>query len=118
MLVAIQTEPLGGGSRRSRPLVEEPEADVSDLVDVFSNRVGENRLCRFVPIQSDLPERSVVRISSLSLETGLTWEGDWPRPPRLLARPEPVETIDFFRFGDGEHEDTGSQSWFLHGIVG
>ncbi len=173
-LVAIMTEPLRDKQTISS-LVEEPEADVSDLIDILSNRVGQNRLCRFVPVQSDVPERSVARISPLAPETGLTWEGDWPRPPRLLARPEPVETMallpdhppvwftwrgvrrrvrradgpervrgewwkrdaeltavrDYFRVedetgerywifrsGDGEHEDSGSQRWFIHGIFG
>ena len=26
-------------------------------------------------------------------ETGANWPGHWPRPVRLLARPEPIETI-------------------------
>ena len=174
VLVAIQTEPIRQMQMISS-LVEEPEPDVSDLVDVLANRVGDRMLCRFTPVQSDVPERSVARIPPLAPETGLTWEGDWPRPPRLLPRPEPVETMallpdhppvwftwrgvrrrvrradgperirgewwkrdaelttvrDYFRVedetgerywlfrsGDGEHEESGSQRWFLHGIFG
>ncbi|GLR89017.1 hypothetical protein GCM10007857_57300 [Bradyrhizobium iriomotense] len=26
-------------------------------------------------------------------ETGATWPGHWPRPSRLLASPEPIETM-------------------------
>lgn len=172
VLIAIETEPLRDRQTISS-LVEAAEPDVSDLVDVLANRVGGNRLYRFTPVQSDVPERSVARVAPLSPETGATWEGDWPRPPRLLARPEPVETMallpdhppvwftwrgirrrvrradgperirgewwkrdaemttvrDYFRVeddagerywlfrsGDGEHEDSGSQRWFLHGI--
>jgi protein ImuB len=40
-----------------------------------------------------VPERSVARVPALSPETGASWEGDWPRPPRLLSRPEPIETM-------------------------
>src|SRR3546814_346726 len=29
----------------------------------------------------------------MSPETGATWSGDWPRPPRLLDRPELIETV-------------------------
>jgi protein ImuB len=173
-LVAIETETLRERQAISS-LVEAPEPDVSDLVDVLANRVGENRLCRFTPVQSDVPERSVARVPPLAPETGANWDGDWPRPPRLLGRPEPVETMallpdhppvwftwrgirrrvrradgperirgewwkrdaemttvrDYFRVedeagerywlfrsGDGEHEDSGSQRWFLHGIFG
>ena len=52
--------------RRSRSissLVEEPEADVSDLIDILANRVGEQRLYRFAPVASDVPERSVARVA-------------------------------------------------------
>jgi protein ImuB len=172
VLVAIEAEPLRDRQTISS-LVEPSEPDVSDLVDVLANRVGDNRLFRFTPVQSDVPERSVIRVPALSPETGATWDGDWPRPPRLLVRPEPVETMallpdhppvwftwrgirrrvrradgperirgewwkrdaemttvrDYFRIedeagerywlfrsGDGEHEDSGSQRWFLHGI--
>ncbi|WP_374818620.1 Y-family DNA polymerase [Brucella grignonensis] len=91
-LAAIVVEPL-----RDRQiifsLVEEPQADISDLIDVLANRVGENRLCRFTPVQSDVPERSVACVPPLSPETGATWDGDWPRPPRLLSQPEPIETM-------------------------
>jgi protein ImuB len=171
-LAAILAEPLQDRQVISS-LVEEPEADISDLVDILANRVGEHRLCRFTPVQSDVPERSVACVPPLSPETGASWEGDWPRPPRLLSRPEPVETMallpdnppvwftwrgvrrrvrradgperirgewwkrdaematvrDYFRVeddtgerywlfraGNGEHAETGSQRWFLHGI--
>lgn len=171
-LAAILAEPLADRQVVSS-LAEEPQADISDLIDVLANRVGEHRLCRFVPVQSDVPERSVARVPPLSPEAGVTWEGDWPRPPRLLPRAEPIETMallpdnppiwfswrgvrrrvrradgpervrgewwvregerttvrDYFRVeddagerfwlfrsGDGEHADSGSQRWFLHGI--
>lgn len=91
-LAAILADPLQDRQVVSS-LVEEPEADISDLVDILANRVGEHRLCRFTPVQSDVPERSVACVPPLSPETGATWEGDWPRPPRLLSRPEPVETM-------------------------
>ena len=173
-LAAVLAEPLRDRQAISS-LVEEPEADISDLIDVLANRVGENRLCRFTPVQSDVPERSVISVPPLAPETGATWDGDWQRPPRLLARPEPIETMavlpdnppvwftwrgvrrrvrradgperirgewwkrdaemvavrDYFRVeddtgerywlfrsGDGEHLESGSQRWFLHGIFG
>lgn len=173
-LTAILAEPLAERQTISS-LVEEPEADISDLVDVLANRVGEHRLYRFAAVASDVPERSVVRVAPLSPGAGVAWDGDWPRPPRLLQRPEPIETMallpdnppiwfnwrgvrrrvrradgperlhaewwkrdaeldairDYFRVeddagerywiyraGDGEHPETGSHRWFLHGIFG
>ncbi|MFP1646297.1 Y-family DNA polymerase [Pontitalea aquivivens] len=91
-LVAVQSEPLRDRQVVSS-LAETPEADIADLVDILANRIGGNRLYRVVPVQSDVPERSVARTSALAPETGATWEGDWPRPPRLLPRPEPIETM-------------------------
>lgn len=74
-------------------LVEESEPDVSGLVDILANRIGERRLYRFAPRPSDVPERSVVRVEPLAVDDGAGWDDHWPRPSRLLARPEPVETM-------------------------
>lgn len=86
------TEPLNEQQTVSS-LIAEPEPDISGLIDILANRVGENRIYRLTPVPSDVPERSVARIPPLSPETGATWAGDWPRPPRLLERPEPIETM-------------------------
>jgi protein ImuB len=74
-------------------LVDEPEADVSALIDILSNRVGESRLYRFAPVASDVPERSVQRVAAAALATGDGWPTQWPRPARLLSPPEPIETV-------------------------
>jgi protein ImuB len=156
-------------------LVEEPEADVSGLIDILGNRIGERRLYRFASVASDVPERSVARVAPMTPDNGETWPDHWPRPARLLLHPEPIETMallpdhppvsftwrgtrrsvkradgpervfgewwkrnaelvavrDYFqvedeagerywifRAGDGEHGETGSHKWFLHGIFG
>lgn len=91
-LIAVAVEPLVARQAVSA-LAGAPEPDLSGLVDVLANRVGEGRLHRFVPVESEVPERSVARIPPLAAETGATWRGDWPRPPRLLPRPEPIETM-------------------------
>lgn len=91
-LVASATEPLEHSQSVSL-LIEEPEPDVSDLIDVLANRVGERRIYRYAPVASDVPERSVTRVPALSPEDRAGWNGAWPRPPRLFARPEPIETM-------------------------
>ncbi|MCX8999697.1 DNA polymerase Y family protein [Rhizobiaceae bacterium BDR2-2] len=91
-LVASATEALEHRQTISS-LIEEAEPDVSDLVDVLANRVGECRIYRYAPVASDVPERSAVRVPALSPQTGSGWSGAWPRPPRLLPRPEPIETM-------------------------
>jgi protein ImuB len=171
-LTATLAEPFGQKQMLSS-LTETPDSDVSNLIDILSNRVGEERLYRMIPVASDVPERSVARIAAMAPDTGITWPTHWPRPTRLLATPEPIETMallpdhppvsftwrgmrrkvkradgperifgewwkrdaeliavrDYFqvedeagecfwiyRAGDGEHAETGSQAWFLHGI--
>jgi protein ImuB len=171
-LTATLAEPFGQKQMGSM-LTEAPDTDVSGLIDILANRVGSERLYRMTPVASDVPERSVARIAAMAPDTGMTWPQHWPRPTRLLAMPEPIETMallpdhppvtftwrgnrrrikradgperifgewwkrgaeliavrDYFlvedeagerfwifRSGDGEHAETGSQRWFLHGI--
>ncbi|TGQ52972.1 DNA polymerase Y family protein, partial [Mesorhizobium sp. M1C.F.Ca.ET.212.01.1.1] len=61
-LAATLAEPFGAKQIISS-LVEEPEPDITDLIDVLANRIGEQRLYRFAPVESDVPERSVRRIA-------------------------------------------------------
>ena len=95
-LAATLAEPLAPKQTISS-LAEEPEADVSGLIDTLANRVGEQQLYRFAPVASDVPERSVQRIAPAAPNTGETWPdlwpNHWPRPSRLLPAPEPIETV-------------------------
>ena len=81
-LAATAAEPFATKQMISS-LVDEPEADVSGLIDILSNRVGESRLYRCAPVASDVPERSVQRVAAAAPATG---EG-WPDP---LAAPSPA----------------------------
>lgn len=92
VLAATIAEPLDARQTISS-LVEEPEADCADLIDLLANRIGERRLYRFAPVQSDVPERSVRRIPANAPDDGESWSFSWPRPPRLLASPELIETV-------------------------
>ena len=91
-LAATLAEPLVPKQMISA-LSEEPEADVSSLIDTLTNRVGEQHLYRFAPVASDVPERSVQRIAPASPDTGGAWPDPWLRPVRLLPAPEPIETL-------------------------
>ena len=91
-LAAIVTEPLAPKQIASSS-VENSEPDVSGLIDLLANRVGERNLYRMAPVASDVPERSVRHIPALAPETGEEWPGHWPRPSRLLAHPEPIDTV-------------------------
>ncbi len=90
VLVAAAAEPLMEEQRVSS-LVEEEVTDITPLIDIFGNR-GQ-RVYRLAPVASDVPERSVQRVSPVAEATKETWVGHWRRPVRLLDRPEVIEAI-------------------------
>lgn len=91
-LTATIAEPLQPKQRISS-LVEEEEPDVTDLIDTLANRVGSKRLYSISPVASDVPERSVQHVRPLAKPAGKISPANWPRPARLLAKPEPIEAM-------------------------
>ena len=91
-LTATLAEPLTEHQAVSH-LIEAAEPDLSGLIDTLANRVGARAIYRFAPVASDVPERSVRRLPALAEDTGAGWPGHWPRPARLLPRPELIETM-------------------------
>lgn len=91
-LTATIAEPLPE-RQSTHSLAEEAVPDISDLIDLLANRVGARAIYRFAPVASDVPERSVCRVPALAPETGAGWPDGWPRPSRLLPRPEPIEAM-------------------------
>jgi len=71
-LAASVAEPLEAKQAISS-LTEEPEADVSGLIDTLANRVGERRIYRFAAVASDVPERCIMRIAPLAPNMGEAW---------------------------------------------
>jgi protein ImuB len=92
VLAAPLVEPLRW-TPVSNDLGEKAKVDVADLVDTLSNRLGEGRLYRIEPAESDIPERSVQKVGATSPSNGAQWPLRWPRPTRLLPHPEPIDTV-------------------------
>lgn len=90
-LTATLAEPLEAHQIASA-LTEDQRPDVISLVDVLANRLGEQAVCRPVPIASDLPERNV-RWAGAEVAVTQTWADSWKRPTRLLSPPEPVQVM-------------------------
>ncbi|RUM16879.1 DNA polymerase Y family protein [Rhizobium phaseoli] len=90
-LAATMVEPLEDKQIASS-LVEDAAVDVGAFVDVLGNR-GTYRIYRVAPVASDVPERSVQRVSPVAAEVGKTWPMIWPRPVRLMGRPELIEVM-------------------------
>lgn len=98
-------EALAGDLERAVP-------DLAGLVDAIVNRIGAEKLWRARVVESDVPERSVASTAPLDQAPGtgarLTdndvrhldtrevahpWHPRWPRPARLLRRPEPIDHV-------------------------
>ncbi|MDM7459732.1 MAG: DNA polymerase Y family protein, partial [Paracoccus sp. (in: a-proteobacteria)] len=89
-LTATLAEPLA--PRQTARLLEPEAPDVTGLIDVLANRVGAAAVFRLAPVASEVPERSVTRVPPLCAVSD-NWPDHWPRPARLLPRPEPIETM-------------------------
>ncbi len=106
-----RAEPLGAQALGAA-LAEDSTPDLAPLVDALANRIGHARLWRHRPVESDVPERAVAAIPPLdppaddALRLKLDdvrqldqrpadhpWHPRWPRPARLLARPEPLDHV-------------------------
>jgi protein ImuB len=92
ILAASATEPLDWRPAAER-LGAEATPDVSVLIDTLANRIGADRLYRLALVESDVPERSTRKVAPLAAPTDRNWTPDWPRPTRLFARPEPIQTL-------------------------
>ena len=89
-LTAGVVEPLAAKQDESLGQVERNGVDISLLVDRLGVRVGPKRLFRIVPVESDIPERSVRRVPALAPAAGLTWPAHLDRPTKLIDPPEPI----------------------------
>ncbi|MGF9565100.1 DNA polymerase Y family protein [Neorhizobium sp. BT27B] len=89
-LVAVSAEPLVEEQKASS-LIEEQTTDLTPLIDIFANR--RQRVYRVAPFASDVPERSVQRVSAVSEVADVSWNGHWRRPIRLFDRPEQIQAI-------------------------
>ncbi|OWQ98330.1 DUF6504 family protein [Sphingopyxis witflariensis] len=89
-LAAPQVEPLGaeviGTGFDSGPRAP----DLAPLVDQLAGRAGEGALFRLEGRESDVPERAIGRTGPLAQPSG--WPA-WPRPIRMLARPEALSGV-------------------------
>ncbi|WP_416898744.1 MAG: DUF6504 family protein [Minwuia sp.] len=92
ILAAPRTAPLAAVEPRLDRQRVSPD-QITRLVDRLRNRLGPDSVAVLKPADSHIPERAETRAlpdAALRVES-------WPRialrPPRLLARPEPVEAV-------------------------
>ena len=93
-LLLTLVEPLAYAQRSSSLAPDETaDGNLAALVDRLVNRLGEGQVYRLQPAESDVPERSQQPVSVYAPAAKAAWISPWPRPVRLLLRPEPVETM-------------------------
>jgi protein ImuB len=92
MLSAPLVQRLGARQTLSA-LIAPPETDLSGLVDMLCTRLGETRVFRTQPVQSDIPERSVRAMPANTTLGAENWPAHLPRPTRLLHPPRPIEAV-------------------------
>ncbi|MET3712125.1 protein ImuB [Sphingomonas trueperi] len=107
----LRSEPLGAQPVDER-LDAETVPDLAPLIDTLATRIGMARLWRMRPVESDVPERSAAALPPLNppereappmkaddvrqLDRNAPlppWHPDWPRPIRLLRRPERLDFV-------------------------
>jgi protein ImuB len=89
-LVAERAESLAPQPVASVLDGEAARTDLVPLIDRLATRLGARRLFRVGAVESDVPERSVVRVGPLAPTRA--WP-PWPRPVRLLSPAERVENV-------------------------
>jgi protein ImuB len=93
LMVAL-AEPLGA-VQAAVPLADTAaaETDLASVVDRLAARFGGARVFRVLPVESDVPERSVQRAAPFAAARISAWPLGLPRPVRLLVPPQPVEAV-------------------------
>lgn len=96
-VVTLEAEGVEPVSGRQVRLDTGAEAAVEDglapLVDRLTNRLGEGRVWKAVPVASHVPEQSTRHAAPLRAAMGAGWNPEAPRPLRLFRQPEPLEFV-------------------------
>lgn len=90
-LEARETQPVEAQDLPGDLSGERAVPELSTLVDRLIVRVGAAALFRARSLESDVPERSTARVDPLAPATDLPVP--WPRPTRLLRRPERLDQV-------------------------
>jgi protein ImuB len=69
------------------------DAALAELLDRLTNKVGADKIHRYLPQERYWPEASVRLAQSLKDKPATIWTNDKLRPPLLLPRPERIEVM-------------------------
>lgn len=91
-IVASRTSQMIARQLDIRGAEDKPAVEMGQLVDRIAAHVGAKGVYRAAPVESDLPERAVKKVSALSEATGKSWPIG-PRPSRIINPPEPIQVV-------------------------
>ena len=69
------------------------DAGLAELLDRLANKIGADKIHRYLPRECYLPEQSIGLARSLKDKPATTWRKHRPRPSLLLPRPERIEVM-------------------------
>lgn len=95
-LWAEQVEPLKPQQRRLTEAAQEADgADSAQIISTLGNRLGFDRVRKFIPMESHLPEREFKTVEAIDVKVLARWQPPpRQRPLRLFPRPEYAEIIE------------------------
>jgi protein ImuB len=67
------------------------DTHLAELLDRLANKIGADKIHRYLPQERYWPEASVKQARSLNDKPTTAWRTDKPRPSLLLPRPERIE---------------------------
>ncbi|RZM26313.1 MAG: DNA polymerase Y family protein [Pedobacter sp.] len=67
------------------------DKSLAELLDTLANKIGADKIHRYLPEERHWPEQSIRLASSLEEQPATVWRKDRPRPSLLLPRPEKIE---------------------------
>ena len=90
VLEATKVEPMTEEQAEMWALSTQNDNKVAELLDRVAARMGEQAICRYLPVEQYWPERSVKLANPLWEKPQTQWRTDWPRPIHLLSKAEPI----------------------------
>lgn len=67
------------------------QVGLAELLDTISNKIGSDKIHRYLPVERHWPEQSIRLATSIVEQPGTAWRKDRPRPSLLLPKPESIE---------------------------
>jgi len=87
------TEPLVPEQSSTQSHVQREKHAIADLIGRLGNRIGFDRVTRFLPAESHIPERAFI-VSPAAYSPATNFPCTTPERPLVLFGPEPIDTHD------------------------